>query len=1244
MGHPLLLRVFADAVKRRALAVHFGNAAEKVAEAMGLAAPIAFRDKLVRVVDWYRAQFSEQERAIIEAVAVFGGTATIHRIRAYLRQRKGPPSSVAEAAVASQIEALLAAGILQFDDKGAHRYGCHPILRERFQPDQAGTRSAAAISLYSRPAPLRPRTLAEAEPYLDAIRIHTNAGAFKEAAIILGRHLDSGDVLYDFVGGYRALLDGLLGFLRRDRRNACEAQLGRGWLIAMVPRIVMAGIALYEWEIADDYARWDAALTAQDPNIKRSLNFSLRASIAAEIGAADDARALYEAAIATADPGSRGALMLERAELERALGAPRESLRLLGEWMEVDQPFASWIIGWPVALETLGSIFKRTHPAFAQRCAKAWEIARTAIVSDALQIDSNYFAEYLRLDMIVRADRTERDWQRLLELANLMERHHKIYATKSLGSWPIGRVIALNGLGRTDEAVKLAWSSIHQLHGHSWRRLWLRTEIARARLLQGHMRGGQDDACNIIHTARMRQRYLIARDAAELVVEHGGTPETDRIREAQRMLGEFNERMQLAEADIPHLGPLPGEPGWDERVTLRLLREVRAEEQNGPATQEELDAALVLAAEIGISSAIVELLRLGASPRAAREGGKSALRVAIEHGHRQAVETMLDASSEPVDLESQRDVEAITAAVASSHSDILKRLLDGCVTMEPDHLAAILAAAATVSSGETIRVLCGAGADPGRLCEDQHPLVRAARTGNLGAVEVLAECIGDINKAADADGETALMAAMAAGREPVIIWLVDRSARLDARDNSGRTAIDYAVLRGRVQALELLAAVTGRDVFADVDPTRLAVGASYHGEAGELRRAVEHGAQLDQLSPQGETALVAAAARGHLDVIRVIRELAPDISIDTQDRGGVTGLMAAAGNGADAIVTALVREFGARFDMTDAENRDAMMYALIRNQPDTINLLSSLGASPRNTRETFAAMVGAAAANNRSALVAFLTAVAKAGWINTFAEEAHGLDVIANALIAQVRRVAGSKLVLPTRLPEELTDSDLEAQPCAVLQAGSSTYAGLPLAAAPQTLIDRFTGAAASKIANIDEFDADRMRIAEAPWLGGLLALLPHRENRIEVPFFVTDDSVILAGRTNEWIYEAMSGRPPPQCDDNLLAHVRFFFATVIGRLGAFHFAERMDDAIWLPDASEDVKREFAEKLQSLHIIGTAEDGRQELRVTVVFKNALFVTSVMVAPDWVMELANEDLLMEELPIAFGQRIDLLVRR
>ena len=247
-------------------------------------------------------------------------------------------------------------------------------------------------------------------------------------------------------------------------------------------------------------------------------------------------------------------------------------------------------------------------------------------------------------------------------------------------------------------------------------------------------------------------------------------------------------------------------------------------------------------------------------------------------------------------------------------------------------------------------------------------------------------------------------------------------------------------------------------------------------------------------------------------------------------------------------------------------------------------------------------------------------------------------EAAADALIAAF----AGKLVLPTRSPAELSESDLENQPCVVAQAGTPTYADLPFIDAPQTLTERF--ATAAVIANLDAFHLTRLRVAEVPWLGGQLALLPHREGKIEVPFLISDQSIALAGRTNEWIYAAMTGRPPPQLDTNLPAYAWFFFTTIVGRLGAFRFADRVEDAMWLPDASEDTKREFAEKLSPLRMIGTAEDGRQELRGTVIFKNVLYITSVMVAPNWELELTNEEKLMEDLPIAFGAKIDLLVRR
>jgi hypothetical protein len=252
----------------------------------------------------------------------------------------------------------------------------------------------------------------------------------------------------------------------------------------------------------------------------------------------------------------------------------------------------------------------------------------------------------------------------------------------------------------------------------------------------------------------------------------------------------------------------------------------------------------------------------------------------------------------------------------------------------------------------------------------------------------------------------------------------------------------------------------------------------------------------------------------------------------------------------------------------------------------------------------------------------------------------------ADALIAAF---AGSssrdKIVLPTRPPDELSESDLEGQQCVVLQGGTPTYAGLHLDDAPQAFIERFLAASGMQaVTNLDAFEVTRLRFVEAPFLGGQLALLPHREGKIEVPFFVDGSSVTLASRTNEWIYESMEQRPSPQPDTNLVAYIRFFFATVVGQLGAFRFADNLDDAIWLSEATEAAKAKFFEEIVPLHIVGGAGDGGTELRGTVIFKNALFVTSVIVAKDWTIELTNEDALIEDLPIVFGPKFDLLLRR
>lgn len=248
--------------------------------------------------------------------------------------------------------------------------------------------------------------------------------------------------------------------------------------MAMAPRLVTASIVLDEWEIAEEYAEWDTKLLALDHKMPNALNLQLRAEIAAEIGAADDARVLYASAITVLKQDERGSLILQIAELERQLGAPGVALSLIRQWIAMDQPVASWIAGWDQVLETLALLSMRSHPEFAMRCNKAMRELRKATSSYNYTYD--HYIEYGLLRITLHAKRTPEEWQRLLELADLMEQNAKASGVRALGSWPVLRAEALNALGRSSEAEDLAWRSIRQLHKHSWRRLWFKIEIARA--------------------------------------------------------------------------------------------------------------------------------------------------------------------------------------------------------------------------------------------------------------------------------------------------------------------------------------------------------------------------------------------------------------------------------------------------------------------------------------------------------------------------------------------------------------------------------------------------------------------------------------------------------------------------------------------------------------------------------------------------------------------------------------------
>lgn len=144
-------------------------------------------------------------------------------------------------------------------------------------------------------------------------------------------------------------------------------------------------------------------------------------------------------------------------------------------------------------------------------------------------------------------------------------------------------------------------------------------------------------------------------------------------------------------------------------------------------------------------------------------------------------------------------------------------------------------------------------------------------------------------------------------------------------------------------------------------------------------------------------------------------------------------------------------------------------------------------------------------------------------------------------------------------------------------------------------------------------------------------------------------ETVRLCG-TNEPIYELNDRHGIVLTAANVPLYIKFFFHFVRGLLGSFHIVETPDDLDWAVDADEAAKAEVADLLMPLTMRGLQPDGLFRATGSVVFKNALFKTDVVVASrplsdvvyspdgesgDFTLgqaALTNEDLLVEDLPV------------
>jgi len=181
---------------------------------------------------------------------------------------------------------------------------------------------------------------------------------------------------------------------------------------------------------------------------------------------------------------------------------------------------------------------------------------------------------------------------------------------------------------------------------------------------------------------------------------------------------------------------------------------------------------------------------------------------------------------------------------------------------------------------EMVQLLLAAGADPNFLGTTAWPLDSAAGQGHAAIVEALLFSDADVDSL-DEDSGTALMSATAAGHLEIVEMLLEAGADPRRKDRYGKRPIVYAAEKGHRELVNVLATVSTANDKRQAEfllklaeqgpPTEAALAfheAADKGDLESVKKYLNAGGDVDAMTEGGETAFMAAALRGHVDILK----------------------------------------------------------------------------------------------------------------------------------------------------------------------------------------------------------------------------------------------------------------------------------------------------------------------------------------------------------------------------------------
>eukprot|EP00668_Euglena_longa_P004800 GGOE01005620.1.p1 GENE.GGOE01005620.1~~GGOE01005620.1.p1 ORF type:complete len:878 (-),score=266.00 GGOE01005620.1:287-2677(-) len=314
--------------------------------------------------------------------------------------------------------------------------------------------------------------------------------------------------------------------------------------------------------------------------------------------------------------------------------------------------------------------------------------------------------------------------------------------------------------------------------------------------------------------------------------------------------------------------------------------------------------------------------------------------VAIVNGHIEIVDLLLRNGAA---LCMRSIVPAITLAGKSGPPGLVTELLRVIGGQSRDFISTALVFAVAEGCALTVAELLRLGADASAATDTGlHPLIVASERGQAELVQMLLQANANVNVVSGSQ-LTPLAVAARNGHASVVAVLLKAAPSLEAID----TALVFAGKMGHSTVVDTLVQA-GLAMFSTFGPSALRLAVMDNCEL-VIQRLIEVGVEVDNRSPKGLTALLAASERGMERAVQQLLGAKADVR-GTSD-GGLTPLVVASVNGHEGVVQQLL---AAKADVCGSENISAIVLAGRHGHHAVVARLLQNGAERQDDFYSFA--------------------------------------------------------------------------------------------------------------------------------------------------------------------------------------------------------------------------------------------------------------------------------------------------